>query len=208
MGKPSKTLTRTVRPATRKIKKSTKGASTPLLNIQAPGLESVAVQISVRIRELHMPYGTIMDPVFAAPESGSIVSYTRTGDSAIWTGHYLAAEAFRFATTGNSDALANVAGAIAGIRGLVDITGNDVLARVAIPTDSPYAAAIQKEEGGHGVFPGRLHGRECFWIGNTTRDQYSGALFGLGVALDLVRDASVQRDVKDLFGGAFERFCG
>ena len=81
-----------------------------------------------------MPYGTIMDPVFASPDSGAIISYTRTGDSAIWTGHYLAAEAFRYRVTGSASALANAAAAIAGIRGLIDITGTDVLARVAVPS--------------------------------------------------------------------------
>src|SRR5262245_60445684 len=169
MPKPSKALKSPVRPSKRKVRKPKKAAGSPLLTIQAPGLESVALQISGRIRELHMPYGTIMDPVFASPESGAVVSYTRTGDSAIWTGHYLAAEAFRCAVTDSGDALGNVAAAVAGIRGLVDITGNDVLARVAIPNDSPYAVAIQKEEGGHGIYKGRLQGRECFWIGNTTR---------------------------------------
>ena len=157
-----------------------------------------AERISARIRELHMPYGTIMDPIFAGPESDVVVSYTRTGDSAIWTGHYLAAEAFRYKVAGSEDALANVNAALAGIRGLLEITGLEVLARVAVPSDSPYSADIQKEEGGHGVYTGSLNGRDYFWIGNTTRDQYSGVMFGLGVAFDLVSDPSVQAQVASL----------
>ena len=58
-----------------------------------------------------MPYGTVLDPVFASsdpesPEYSNIVGYTRAGDSAIWTGHYLAAEAFRFQVTRSPDASA------------------------------------------------------------------------------------------------------
>jgi hypothetical protein len=158
--------------------------------------EATAAEISVQIRQRHMPYGTIMDPIYASTESDEIVNYTRSGDSAIWTGHYLAAEAFRYSVTRDPQAAENVRAAIAGIRGLVDITGTDVLARVALPEDSPYAELIKKDEGGHGVFPGTLNGQRYFWIGNTTRDQYSGVMFGLGVALDRVPE--VRDDVSSL----------
>src|SRR5262249_11570107 len=49
--------------------------------VRSMDFEGVAQQISDRIRAVHMPYGTIMDPVFASPESDDIISYTRTGDS-------------------------------------------------------------------------------------------------------------------------------
>src|SRR5262245_40120125 len=67
-----------------------------------------AISISNNIRERHMPFGVVVDPVYASPDSDEIVSYTHCGDSAIWTGHYLAAEAFRYAVTGSGDALDNV----------------------------------------------------------------------------------------------------
>src|SRR5689334_18585466 len=63
--------------------------------------EADAIGISQNIRMRHMPFGTILDPIFASPESDQIVGYTHCGDSAIWTGHYLAAEAFRYAVTGS-----------------------------------------------------------------------------------------------------------
>jgi len=168
------------------------------LQSETKSFEAIADSISLRIREVHMKHGTIMDPIFASPESDSIISYTRTCDSAIWTGHYLAAEAFRYAVTGSTTALGNLKAALSGIRDLVDITGGDILARIAAPVDSPYAEAIQKEEGGHGVFTGKLRGQDHFWIGNTTRDQYSGVIFGLGVALDVIDDAAVQSEVRSL----------
>ena len=36
----------------------------------------------------------------------------------------------------------------------------------------------------------------CYWIGGTSRDQYSGVFFGLGVAYDLVDDPQVPADVR------------
>jgi len=158
-----------------------------------------AVTIATNIDQFHMPYGTMIDPVFASsdpasPDYSHIVSYSRAGDSAIWTGHYLAAEAFRYHVTHSPEALSHVWRALNGIHSLLDITGTDVLARCLIPTNSPYAADIQKEEGGHGIYYNTLGGTDYFWIGNTSRDQYTGVMFGLSAAYDLVDDNQSVRD--------------
>src|SRR5678815_5271809 len=180
-----------------------KRASTILLLILtavAPAIasESDAVAISQNIRQRHMPYGTIIDPVFKAADSNEIDYYSRGGDSAICTGHYLAAESFRYAVTHSAEALDNVRSALAGARLLVDITGNNLLARCLIPTGSPYAARLVDEEKGHGVRKATLNGQEYYWIGNTSRDQYSGIFFGLGVAYDVVDDSQVRVEISDL----------
>jgi hypothetical protein len=159
-------------------------------------METVAEQISNQIRDRHMPHGTLLDPIFASPESDEIVSYTHGGDSAIWTGHYLAAESFRHRVTRSTTALDNVRAAVAGIRSLVEITGGELLARAVFPPDSPWAEALKKEEGSHGIFEGSLNGRPLLWLGGTSRDQYSGVFFGLGVALEHVPE--VREDVADL----------
>src|SRR5438105_2858247 len=84
--------------------------------------EADALAVSANIQQRHLPFGGILDPIFAAPDSGQIVGYTRCGDSAIWTGHYLAAEAFRYNVTRTADALANVRNAERALRALVDVT--------------------------------------------------------------------------------------
>src|ERR1043165_4010074 len=86
--------------------------------------ENDALAISANIQARHTPFGTVMDPIFSAPDrDDQIVGYTRCGDSAIWTGHYLAAEAFRYKVTHAPESLANATRAIAGIKGLLDVTG-------------------------------------------------------------------------------------
>ena len=70
--------------------------------------EADALRISANIQAIHLPFGTILDPIYASASSGQIVGYTRCGDSALWTGTYLAAEAFRYNVTQSSDALNNV----------------------------------------------------------------------------------------------------
>src|SRR5512132_67499 len=88
--------------------------------------EADALAISANIQAKHLPYGTIIDPMYAAPDSDQIVNYTRCGDSAIWTGHYLAAESYRYAVTKSPDALAAVRNAIQGINMLLNVTGNNL----------------------------------------------------------------------------------
>ena len=156
------------------------------------GCQTDALGISANIQARHMPFGTMLDPIFAAPASNDIVGYTRCGDSAIWTGHYLAAESFRYKVTGNPAALANAKIALAGLQSLVDVTGTDLLARCIVPMSSPYAAGITREESANGIHASGLN----YWIGNTSRDQYCGVFFGLSVAYDMLGQPDVQQQIQ------------
>lgn len=158
--------------------------------------DTTALSIDANLRDRHAPHGTILDPIFEAPDSDTISHYTRCGDSAIWTGHYLAAQSFRYAATRSPEALEGVNFALEGIRRLVDVTGTDVLARCALPANSPYAARIVEEEGRHGVFTGTVYGEQWLWIGNTSRDQYIGVFFGLTAAWNLVEVPEVHDRVS------------
>jgi hypothetical protein len=161
--------------------------------------EPDALSISATIQARHVPYGTILDPIFASAGSDQIVDYTRCGDSAIWTGHYLAAEAFRYKVTGAADALANAQGAIAGLKLLTDVTGNNLLARCAVPMDSPYLASIVQQEASNGSYLGSAaDGTAYTWIANTSRDEYLGAFFGLCVAYDMITDAATRAQVVSI----------
>ena len=124
------------------------------------GSEQDALWISNNIQALHMPYNVIVDPVFATPTSEELVGYSRGGNASIWTGHYLAAEAFRYKVTNSPEAIDNLRRALAGIRSLVDVTGTNLLARCVVPTDSPHAQSIIAEEAGHGIFTGTLGDRD------------------------------------------------
>ena len=156
--------------------------------------EADAVAISAGIQARHMPFGTILDPMYASPASNQIVGYTRCGDSALWTGAYLAAEAFRYKVTQSADALNNVKTALAGIEALTGVTGDNRLARCIVRADSPYAAGIESEEAANMIH----QNPPWIWVDNTSRDQVVGAFFGLGAAYDVVDDATVKSDIADL----------
>jgi uncharacterized protein (TIGR03437 family) len=156
--------------------------------------ESDALAIDAAIRSIHMPFGTILDPIYASPTTSVIAGYTRCGDSALWTGAYLAAESFRYKVTQSPDALDNIKAALAGLKSLADVTGDNRLARCIVAADSPYAAGIASEEAANTVH----QAPPWFWVDNTSRDQVVGVFFGLGAAFDLVDDASVKSSVSDL----------
>jgi len=170
--------------------------------------ESDAFAIHANLLARHLPYGTVLNPIVAAPGSTQIVNYTRCGDSAIWTGHWLAAEAFRWRVTRNPEAVANARTAVAGLKLLVDVTGTDLLARCAVPEDSPYANSIASEESGNGSRVSTLNGRRWMWVGNTSRDQYAGVFFGLGAAYDLIEDAPIRSDIAALTTRLLDRLIG
>jgi hypothetical protein len=169
-----------------------------LCRVPATASEQDALAIEQSIQTRHMPHGTILDPVYAAPDRDEIVSYTRAGDSAIWTGYYLAAEAFRYRVTRRRDALEAVHRALDGIQRLVDVTGMDILARAIIPVTSPYANAIVQEESHNHVYRAKLEGSEYYWIGRASRDQYDGVFFGLSLAYDLVDEPQTRSGARDL----------
>lgn len=147
-----------------------------------PSFSSNALSIDAILQSRHLPFGGILDPIFAAPDSQTITGYTRCGDSALWTGHYLAAEAYRYKVSGDPAALANAQAALAYLKTLVDVTGTDLLARCVVPINSNYAAGITSEESANGIH----ESGDDYWIGNTSRDEYIGAFFGLSVAYDLL----------------------
>lgn len=166
------------------------------LSLHAQLTDETALSIDENLRARHMPHGAVLDPIFESPDSENISHYTRCGDSAIWTGHYLAAQSFRYSATRSSEALEGVYFALEGLRRLIDVTGTDVLARCALPAHSPYAARIVQEDGHHGVFSGIVYDEQWIWIGSTSRDQYLGAFFGLTAAWNLVEVQEVHDRVS------------
>ena len=156
--------------------------------------EADAIAIAANIRAKHMPFGAILDPIYVSPTSNQIVGYTRCGDSALWTGAFLAAESFRYKVTQSAVALDNVKTALAGLKGLADVTADNRLARCMVVANSPYAAGIQSEETHNTIH----QASPWIWVDNTSRDEVVGAFFGLAAAFDLVDDPGVKAGVSDL----------
>ncbi|MGE0707997.1 MAG: hypothetical protein AB7N76_14875 [Planctomycetota bacterium] len=177
--------------------------------VQTP-FEEVALNVDRRIRRDCLPHGTLLEALMDTPQTdswldayrdggpgsqGSVVGFTDGGDSAIWTGHYLASQAYRWSVTGDADALDNVRAAVDGIGKLIDVNGGTgLLARICAPENSLMGQQIQRD----GVFRSAVI-NGVRWIGRNggggiSRDQYIGVLFGLSLTYDLVADQQVKAD--------------
>ena len=105
-----------------------------------------AEAVAQSIRDRHMPFGGVVDPIYSVAQTvtPAAESYTRAGDSAIWTGHFLAAEAVRYGVTQDPRALDNVRAALTAIGDMVRAPGTGVLARAVM--DAPTEASSVENE--------------------------------------------------------------
>ncbi len=172
--------------------------------------EEIMTNIERKIRQDHLPHGTIITAFMDTPATdswetayrqggpgnvGTVLGWGSGGDSAIFTGQYLAAEAFRYAATGDPDALGVVTHTLGGIGKLLDVNGGrGLLARCAAPQGSPVAQSFSSTYGA-----AQLNGQT--WVGyqgpnGISRDQYSGVFFGLAVTWELVNDPLIRAECQ------------
>ncbi|GEM_PF-2612067 len=220
-------------------------------------MATVAAEVEKSLREFHAPEGVVMSLLrpneLIPPQFRKPPQWEGEADSAIWTGHYLAAAAYRYAAAPSEDALAGVKLALGGMERLFDVTTGaavsgstravvrqkGLLSRTFIISTAEIDFApssdmkgplnergcyYEKPEGGWklnaksntAVYPtladahmalalqggGTLkeiepegnvsYGWGCGDDHPITRDQYIGAMMGLGVAYHFVQDPDVR----------------
>jgi len=144
-------------------------------------------------RKHHLPLDTIVDVVFGGPyPNETVIRYSGVGDSPIWTGYFIASEAFRYAITQNSSALDQIKRACLGLQRLITISGiPGYLVRFALPYNSTYINSPK--------WAGYIHSSHYMynityqnetWLieDETSRDQNIGVMFGFGLAYYLLKD--------------------
>jgi hypothetical protein len=132
------------------------------------------------------------------PAYTQIITMNDSGDSALWTGTYLAAEAARLQATGAPDARANVRSLAAIVHDLLNVSGTPGnLARWATPQSRTYPFDIPDYK----CSDTRVHcgvtyqGQSWDYVGHVSRDQYQGIVLGAALAYEAL-DAR-DEDVKD-----------
>ena len=186
----------------------------PLLDSGTPTPFAEIVQnVEIKSRQINQPHGPVLTAIMDTPATdswldayqnggpgvqGAVVDYGSGGDSAIWTGHYLAGQAYHYAVTGDSLALDNVGHSLKGIGVLLDVNGGTgLLARNAAPENSVAGQNIVRR---NAVFrQAQLFGET--WVGRQgsngiSRDQYSGAFFGLSMAYEHVPAARPDAELR------------
>lgn len=119
----------------------------------------------------HLPYGAVLsiDYPNAVRKPNATYSYGLEADSTIWTGHYLAAEAFRYAATASPEAAARIRTLLGGIQRDFDVTRDAAVVNGKLtPVSSSYAGIFARStlpsNDPHGYTDGALDKREsCYY---------------------------------------------
>ncbi len=171
-------------------------------------LYAMAMWFEENIVDYHMPHDMIVNTHFKSAskptgDPSEIIGYSVTYDSAEWTGHYLMAEAFRYAVhkRDGDDGLAskakeNIMKALEGVNKILHISGNGGMARYAWPIDEyPKDPDNIQDENHYRV---TWNGSEYILEDDTSRDMHNGIIMGLGFVYLLVNSSEVRTTVKRL----------
>jgi len=170
-------------------------------NTQVPlsgGLHDRARQHNAWLRKWHLPGGTVADVSFTDSSHQTAAAYNGTGDSAIWSGSYLASEALRLKVTGSVDAQKNVEQLVEAIHRLFQVTGHPgYMARYTAPlSGDPLITALYKPADPQ-HHKASFQGQDWFWNGNTSRDQYQGMLLGYALAYEALGSSAHRQMIRD-----------
>lgn len=156
-----------------------------------------------RYLEHHLPHGLNASVLWSDRARTSVVQYTGLGDSALWTGHFLAALALRHAVEPGGPLRRLMMDTLERIELLTLVSGRDgYIARYAGPADDPAYAAYYRTSGdgedpdrpgfGTRAFPGAPPYDNLVWLGESSRDTYTGVQFGLSAVWALVDDPALR----------------
>ena len=152
-------------------------------------------------RTWHQPdYGCNAHVYFTDETQTEVATYHGIGDSAEWTGQYAASEAYRYYITQDPSVKQIVIEMIEALDGLLHVTGRPgFIARYwgsqAMLDKYGEPGWCDNSDRCHKVDTGTYTGD--FWMGETSRDMYSGWFYGMVAAFELVDDESMREMIRE-----------
>lgn len=159
----------------------------------AASLHDRARDYEMWLRLKGLSFGGVGDIRYSDPPAyTNQVSADGLGDSAIWTGTYLASEALRLKATGSASARANVKSLVDTLHLWFNVSGDPGrLARFVAPSGEPHPWVL----GDLDCNNVRVHcdhdyqGTDYDYIGHISRDQYQGVMLGYALAYEALGPA-------------------
>jgi len=150
-----------------------------------------AMQLEALIQKRHLtPDGLLAYGVSLASPTSEEVAGMAFSDMAIWSGCYVAAQAFRYAVTGDPATKSQVRRSIEGLYLLQEVTGKPgLLARGVKRWDEKNPEVGPEWHRGSGQFS------DYQWLGDVSTDQVDGVIFGYAVAFDLIDDPALRKSI-------------
>jgi len=160
-------------------------------------------------RKYHLRYGQNADVWYTDYDRSKVYRLEGVGDSAAWTGHYLAALAVRYSLEPTETLRAEILSILDAFDLLTKVSGREgYIARFAAPASDEGYRAYYKEYGrgedparpglGKRAFQGVEPYTDLVWLGYSSRDTYDGTVFGLATTLAYAKDAVIFDRVKRL----------
>ncbi len=154
----------------------------------------------------NLPHGAVANTHYTDSSLEELSFHADLGDSALWTGSLLAAEAWRAEATGSPAAAARMATLVETLHRDFAITGHPgYLARFAAPAGSPYVPELESSCDLTHHCDVDYEGEAWSWLGHTSRDQYTGVMLGLLLAYRATHDEALRETIReDVVGVARE----
>jgi hypothetical protein len=150
-----------------------------------------AMQLEALIQKRHLtPDGLLAYGISLTSPTSEEVMGMAFSDMAIWSGCYVAAQAFRYAVTGDPAIQSQVRKSVEGLHLLQAVTGKPgLLARGVKRWDEKNPEIGPEWHRGSGSFS------DYQWLGDVSADQVDGVIFGYAVAFDLVDDPVLRQSI-------------
>jgi hypothetical protein len=176
-------------PAPRPWPTCTRLTSPPTLAERAARFDRVA-------REQHLAGDGLMRSVYLSEDLTQVDHWLHVENNILWSGMYLASQAFRYAVTGEAEAVENARTVLAGLLDLTRVTGvrglyGRALARPDVPYDHDGHASPSWTESPVAEYAG-------WWYRNdVSKDGYDGLMFGYAAALEHFDDPALLAEVRE-----------
>jgi hypothetical protein len=152
----------------------------------------------------NMFFGGVAEAIFDNENLENLSDYNGVGDSAIWTGTYLAAESFRYMATGSYASYKNIKKLINTLHLWFNVSGYDgLLVRYAAETeklnnsDKPTEDMLNCSRNRiycNIEYQGKLYN----YKGHISRDQYQGVLLGYSLAYSALGNTKEEKELKNM----------
>jgi hypothetical protein len=168
-----------------------------LTSVQFRELQTNVDAHLLNCRQHHLRNGLVADILFTGYDRGAVAKLDGVGDSATWTGHYLAALSLKFAVTKEDALLNEIDQALIALDVLTRVSGREgYIARYAGPCGDPayekyyrdYGAGPDPLRPGFGTWAylGAGNDTNLVWLGSSSCDPYIGVNLGLATTFRLV----------------------
>lgn len=125
-----------------------------------------------------------------------------SADKPIWTGIYVASQAYRYEATQDPEALQQLEESMWGLVKLHDITGiPGIFSRVIEPISRDKEGKLP-----NGFFAGKGEFKDFMWRSSLSFDQYVGYIYGLTEGFPIVQDPHLKNDIGRVMRSIAEHF--